>query len=307
MIILKTRVLSAKPVLDVLEANQKFRLLVNISDNVETNLKKIGLPEDSPANSTILPAVQGSTSRFNAYGKYLPLKQLPKISRYITTLEWTREQWAGRGETETVTTEVDIYRDCFQQEFIPPTSLEMTYIVKEAEHLIVSDEMNSTDTPEEIIKTYTNLFLEIFKNCEVVTSNLEDIQPTKIEKRNWTFLPVGEHPWERIEEHLRNRLHRFSDRKLNPIISRQKYIADKGISLAVVGNGGFRSYVAYIFKDKKLCVLESSDIDNATYVFGDNWEQLSQLTKAEILRGELHVHRVIHGKDWKDQIDKILG
>lgn len=42
---------------------------------------------------------------------------------------------------------------------------------------------------------------------------------------------------------------------------------------------------------KNLFVLESTHLDNATYVLKSNWQELSQLTKREILRCELYQHR----------------
>ncbi|MDM8914292.1 hypothetical protein P2P95_21895, partial [Escherichia coli] len=53
-------------------------------------------------------------------------------------------------------------------------------------------------------------------------------------------------------------------------------------------------------------VLESSQCNNATYILNNNWQQLSQLTKAEILDGNLHHARVIHRVNWAAEILKYL-
>ena len=49
---------------------------------------------------------------------------------------------------------------------------------------------------------------------------------------------------------------------------------------------------------------ESIYPNNATYVFADNWQELSQLTKAQILNGGLQNARLIHKENWKEDIKK---
>ena len=45
-------------------------------------------------------------------------------------------------------------------------------------------------------------------------------------------------------------------------------------------------------------ILECVHFGNATYVFGDDWEILSQMTKAEILNSDLQQDRLIHRENW---------
>lgn len=53
-------------------------------------------------------------------------------------------------------------------------------------------------------------------------------------------------------------------------------------------------------------VLESVYPNNVTYVFGKNWEELSKLTKAEILNGNLQDVRIIHNNNWQQEIRNML-
>jgi hypothetical protein len=57
---------------------------------------------------------------------------------------------------------------------------------------------------------------------------------------------------------------------------------------------GFNGYIVFGYADLGLFVLESLEHGNATYVFGQDWEQLSALTKKEILHGGLQEERIIH-------------
>ncbi|MHC8493247.1 hypothetical protein ACTU44_11135 [Thalassospira sp. SM2505] len=307
MIISKSRVLSADSILKNIGDNRDFRLLHDITNDADELLTKIGFPVNPPSGSSILPTPRGASTRLNAYGKFVPRKDLPKELRYITTLEWTREQWAGPGRTETVTTEVDVTRNCYQRELLPPTSLELSYIFHDNRHLICSDILNAEHSDPNQIKTYANIFFELFRMCEIAEADLQALVPRVVEKKNWSFLPPGERPWEQVQQHLDLRYPNWTIRKRNPIRRRQAHIANKDPNRIVVGNGGFRDYVAYVFDYKGLCVLESCNFDNATYVFNSNWERLSQLTKAEILQNNLHVQRIIHDAGWYDSIDATLA
>ena len=53
-------------------------------------------------------------------------------------------------------------------------------------------------------------------------------------------------------------------------------------------------------------MCESIHIDNATYIFDDDWEELSQLTKAEILDNNYQKDRIIHRKNWYKDIKKLF-
>ncbi|ENG3828803.1 hypothetical protein ABT413_003610 [Acinetobacter baumannii] len=56
-----------------------------------------------------------------------------------------------------------------------------------------------------------------------------------------------------------------------------------------------------------ISILESEYPDNATYIFdSNNWEDLSKLSKTEILKGNLAKQRIFHDKDWTIKIDQLF-
>ena len=69
----------------------------------------------------------------------------------------------------------------------------------------------------------------------------------------------------------------------------------------------FANYLAYLFPDRDLVLMESLEHGNATYVFDGNWEEFSQLTKAEILSQGLQKDRLIHSKGWENRLAEVLG
>jgi hypothetical protein len=42
-------------------------------------------------------------------------------------------------------------------------------------------------------------------------------------------------------------------------------------------------------------------------VFEDNWEALSQMTKADIINENLQKARLVHNKGWRDAIKGLVG
>jgi hypothetical protein len=54
-------------------------------------------------------------------------------------------------------------------------------------------------------------------------------------------------------------------------------------------------------------VLESVRMDNAIYVFGLEWQGVSQLTKAQVLSNNYHQDRIIHAKGWKGRLARLLA
>lgn len=72
------------------------------------------------------------------------------------------------------------------------------------------------------------------------------------------------------------------------------------------GNGGFHGYLVFVFKKKGLVLMENMIYGNATYVFRDNWEELSKLSKAEIIQNNLQEKRLVHRGSWPMQIGSIL-
>ena len=101
--------------------------------------------------------------------------------------------------------------------------------------------------------------------------------------------PPGQYPWSRVQHHVTQILVDRSPRSANPIHHRLERLNSFNPNEIFVGQGGFRSYIAYVFVKKNLAVLESVMLDNATYVFGQNWQQVSRLTKAQVIQGDLHL------------------
>jgi len=294
--------------LGLIEAGAAFRVTLEIDEsNKDRVLQQIGFSVHVESASTVLPSSIGPVSRFNAEGKWVPLRDEPKESRFIRTVKWRWKQWAGKNDYEEMEDERDIYRDCYVRDFIEPPSVELTYVEREGHHLIISPILIKEPAYDEKIRHVINLFLELFGGCELLHKNLSPFIAIETQRVNWQMLPEGEYPWPRVEGHLRGTLKPRSQDMQEMILDRQKTICEQGAKKCYVGLGGFSDYIAYLSESKKLVVLESIRKDNAIYVFGKNWKDFSKLSKAEVLSNNYHQCRIIHVKGWKEKLKEFLA
>jgi hypothetical protein len=282
-----------------------FRAMATLVTPIDTALRRAGFPLPANAGATILPAIIGPFSRFNAQGKWKAYRDLPKEPRYIRTIRWKWEQWDGQGRTEHEDFK-DIYRDCYPREFIPPPAVELTLLLINGTWLVASPELRKTPETAELNRHCINLLLELFGSCDLVTNELQQIVMPPIRRANWRLLPPGEYPWARLQAHIEQAVGNRSEDTRAVIWDRQEAIKSFDPDEIYVGEAGFQDYLAYVFRGRKLVVLESIRKDNALYVFGMNWKRASQLSKAEIIQSNLHTARIIHTKGWKNALAGLM-
>lgn len=293
--------------LGLVEDGAAFRVVVQLKEKERDKvLQRVGFPLPVSSGDAILPSPIGPVSRFNAEGRWYPLKDEPKESRYVRTVRWRWKQWRGRDEYDEMEDERDIHRDCYVRDFIPPPAVEITYVVHEGKHFVISPILIKEARYYENIRHVINLFLELFGECELMHENLAPFIAIQTHRVNWKMLPEGEYPWTKVETHLRGMIRRNSQDVQDMILDRQKTICEYGAKKCYVGLGGFSDYIAYLFEDRNLVVLESIRKDNAIYVFGKNWRDFSKLSKAEVLSNNFHQQRIIHTKEWKEKLKALL-
>ncbi|WP_405199110.1 hypothetical protein [Christiangramia sp. LLG6405-1] len=301
MHIKKRRVRNINPYLKLIPENDNFYLgLLNFEEH-QNKLLEIGFTPDLRVDEQILPKSIGPISDYNSEGKYNILKDQEK-EEYVQTREWTWEDWGGNTHSKIVY----ISRERYPREFVAPPSSELKIAEQEESKLIISESLNRSDG-EEKIKHIINLFLEIFGECDILTDELiPPISPNTV-RLNWKLLPPGEYPWERVQEEVIDIIER-QPRGNQPVANyRLETITDHTPNFVAVGNGGFNDYLVFGFPDKDIYILESIRTGNATYVFDQDWEEISQLSKKEILDNDLQRERIIHRDGWENNINELLN
>lgn len=129
-------------------------------------------------------------------------------------------------------------------------------------------------------------------------------EPTK--RLNWQILPPGKYPWERVQTAVQPIVTQAKRGNQAVINRRLEVVSESQPEFVAIGQAGFNGYIVFGFPAKNLYVLESAFYGNATYVFEENWESLSQKTKAEILNEALQKARIIHISGWEQAIRALL-
>lgn len=283
---------------------KKLSLAVDFESN-RAKAERVGFSTNPAVGDTLVPKPIGTATRFNAHGKEKILRDQPKEKLYRTQ-EWTHEEWRGKGETETVTTLVDVPYYRYPREFIESFGHELTIKQNSTSKLVsLRGALTYNDADSESLISAINLFLEIFGYVDIYDESMESIpSPAEIRRLNWVILPKGQ----KISESALNSI-LSKAKRIRPVeILRQERISSFEPDIRAIGMGGFTGYVIYVFSKKKIAVLESIRYGNASYVIAnDNWEQLSKMTKQQLLAKSLVKQREIHTKGWFAKIKELLS
>lgn len=290
--------------LSALSVGTELRIAIKANEaHVMRSHKQIGFAKPPNEGDTILPSVVGAATRRNAEGYYLLHNDKPKVLR-IFELASRRSQFCGRNQREIVEDYHSYSKLCWQKTLIDPTNLELTYIKGDDGDYYYVSRVLRLGRDDDMVVVAINVFLDLFGLCHVSDMKHGGLPSVPVRRVNWELLRPGttgstsalnalvasipKKTQRKLAKRQFDRLHEFAPTEL------------------AVGQGGFKGYVAFQFKELGLVLLESIEPNNATYVFGDNWEKLSQLTKQEVLSGQLQIDRIIHTKDWLNRVRYLM-
>lgn len=271
---------------------------LNITEDIVPRLKEVGF-KNAAVGETLVPSPKlGNTSKFNANGKEVPQRDLPKETLYRQHLHsWT--DWHGNEYSRVV----DIPYKRYPRKLIPAPWISLTIIqYNDKQFVIAGDAIVKGKTSEEEITHRINMMLEIFKCAEIILEDLAQYEIPKLKKLDWDILPTGKMPWEQFQTKLIPFLEKASNNKKVLITERLEVISQYKPDFHAIGTNGYRGYIIFGFSELNLYIFETAEYGNATYVFEGDWKIISQMTKAQIVAGSLHKHRFIHKEGWKKQI-----
>ena len=283
MLISKRHIRNVALYLADLPEDAPFHAVCSPGKSPHDGFARAGFADSPVVGDTILPRVIGPFTRFNARGRWLVRRDLPKEPRYIRTVRWRWAEYHGRDRVEHEGFK-DIVRDCYARELRPPPSIELTVMICDGRLCVTSPQLTNTVAASDRNKHCINMMLELFGECEIDTDELREKRAPLTRRLNWRLLPPGEYPWEKLERHIDAAVGSRSDDTRAVIWDRQKTIKSFGPDEIFVGEAGFDDYLAYAFRRRGLVVLESVRKDNAIYVFGQDWKEVSQLSKADLLQ-----------------------
>lgn len=289
-----------------LKNDEEFQIKVSILDEKNKLLATFGFEDSTTSNIKILPASFNCYARRNCEVYYTIDRSLPK-EEYTQTVYWTRKQWCGYNETEEITEFRDITRKRYHRDFHSPFSVEFTLVISNEETYIISDTLKYCDNDMNMNKIFNtiNMVLGLFGECEIVSRNSTNSIPCK--RLSWELLPKGNRPWSEVNKVIEDICKKSKNTQKQMMLNNCKYIYNKKPDFKAYGKAGFRGYIVFGFTDENIYILESNIPNNATYVLNDNWEEISKLTKAEILASNLHKCRIIHNSKWNENFEEVFN
>ena len=303
MVIKKTRIQSFGYFSSVKDGSPIYVKVEHV-DRFPNKLKVFGFQDSDTSGTTILPCAVNRYAKKNAEQYYVVDKKAPK-EEYTQTIYWTRYEWAGRGHTNPVTEFSYITKMRYHRDYYPPYSVNFALVKEASDSYILSDSILYTEENKVKILNTINMVLGVFGECTV---EFEQQKAMSIQRRyvNWDILPPGKYPWEKVRETLKDITKGSSTTQSEQMVRSCEIIHKRNPDFVAYGRAGFRGYAVFGFTSKNLYILESVIPNNATYVLQNDWERISQLTKAEILSEELHKARIIHSESWEKNFNKIM-
>lgn len=302
MKILKKRIRSVEKYLFEIKKNDFLTIGLIGLDEIKNKLINVGFTSQLNVGETVLPKICGRISRFNADGGYKLRRDLPKETYYISR-EWHWKDYQGNQYSKIIS----YARERIHREPISAPNIELQIIEIDGNKVLIASKIKKEEQNFELIRHTINLLLELFGECDILDGEKKTIIPPKIIRLNWKIFPKGDYPWEKIEPIIKERIN--SQPKGNrPVIKhRNEKISSKEPTFFAYGLGGFSDYTVYGFPKLNIYILESMNIGNATYIFDKNWEEMTKLTKKEIIDESLYKKRIIHTPEWESEIDKLFA
>lgn len=249
--------------------------------------------------------LSGIYARRNRNGIVWVLKHLPKITK---TFSFDSPNF-GDPDKGYHTTYID--REVYQRRFEPPRDWEISLkvISQSEERIRIKAEIN-TIIDRHHLDFRSNLFFAInllqeqCHDCHVFDAAISDEELARITTVGWEIFPPGtmDGSFSIITQRLRN-----------PSSERQREI-QKRINVLnllhpteyIVGYGMNSRYFGAKFGEN-IVAFENIDYGNALYILFDNWQEISQMSRIDILkRHEKDYIRIIHKDGWEKVLKRYI-
>jgi hypothetical protein len=147
------------------------------------------------------------------------------------------------------------------------------------------------------------LLREATGEAQVFDADLTDDEFARIQQVDWELLPRGSA--DKVLARLAGRS-RVDPVRLKVASERLRVLDRLEHTGFIIGKGRFARYFGAKFGDR-LVALENLEYGNALYVFEDNWDKLTQLSRTELIRRrDPSVHRLPHLPGWQSAIRKLI-
>lgn len=254
--------------------------------------------------SRVPPKRLGRYSTINVDGLEIVRSDLPK---YTKTFIFQAPNWNGSGTHA-------VYQDrlVYPRDFIAPRQLEVSVeIIKDeppgVHHVKFAVEQVLRKSAAEFdsdLLFNLNLLMEVAGAADVFRSDTSLEEYAKTIQLSWEILPPG-----KVDVVLAGML-----RGKPPVSPERRKIMEERLAVLarfeprvyMAGTSGFLRYFGAQFKDD-LVAFENIEYGNALYVMFSDWQNLSQRSRVDLLKGPRDgFERIEHRKGWEKELRAIL-
>jgi hypothetical protein len=246
----------------------------------------------------------GKYSTYNVDGKDVKRLDLPKISK---TFSFYAPNWGDSSNGEHL---VSHTRKVYQRDFIPPKEVELSMILlaQSFDIKFAIDQVINRNAPDFEADLLYNLNIlqenvgatDVFES----TASLADYAATI--HVDWELLPVGKIGLRELAAQLLQRGGGGSIQQQGVISKRLETFEKLKPTDFIAGSSGFVRYFGAIYDDD-FVVFENIRYGNAMYVMFENWKELSQRSRIDLLKGNREgFERIEHRDQWEDRLKAML-
>lgn len=248
----------------------------------------------------------GRYSKYNMFGREIVRDDLPMVTKGYSIDSPNFGDW-DKGSHD-----VTWYKDVYQREYIGPKyfelKIELIGIDDKNNHIFkftVDEIVNQTKTEfENDLLFKLNLLQENTGNHGVYSADANANEYLRNLYVSWEILPPGE-----TEQNITRILTgiKSDDPKLRKkLTDRYKFLLSMKPRNFVQGVSRFQRYFGAQFADD-LVVFENVQYGNAIYVMFHNWEELSKISRVDLLSTtKQDFIRIRHTKTWKLKLRRII-
>lgn len=267
----------------------------------------LGIYYDNGVNayeaSVIPDPLQGKYSLKNVFGEEIVRRDLPKETHYT---EIESPNW---GDSSNGTHTVRLPHEKYPRDIIPPKliAIENNHKQSSGSHFIFNFRVTrilekKSSTFDDDLLFDLNLLQENLGKCGVENADkpISTYADTLIV--SWDIFPPGS------KEEVLSRIFRgknITPDKKNVAENRYDFFMSLEPKKIVTGNSTFSNYLGAMLEDD-LVVFENIEYGNAIYILYDNWDEISKLSRIDLLSGRAgnNFDRIIHSGNWKDEVRK---
>ncbi len=247
--------------------------------------------------------LSGLYARRNRDGIEWKLKDLPKITKTYT---FDSPNFGDPDKGYHTTT---WSRKVFQRRLEPARDWELTQSVisQDEEHVRVKVVINGIfdrqhpDFGKDLFFAI-NLLQEQCRDCHVFDTTVTDEELARITTVGWEIFPPG--TMDRILSEINKHLHNPTPARQHEIQRRANILNSLHPTEFILGNGMNSHYFGAKFGEN-IVVFENVDYGNALYILFDNWQEISQMSRIDILKRHEHDFvRIVHKDGWEKALKR---